>query len=1196
MLLAAGETARSASAFQRRLILAAIVDELSAAGELAALGAVVDTPGLVVALDRAIAEIKRAAIEPDDLDRAVGTGNVRDRRTDLAVIYRHYQQALAARELYDVEGQAWLTREHLRAAPANAPLPGLAGIRAIVADGFTDFTPTQLEILAAASARLQRVVITLPHATDGRARMWHWTGRTLANIREKFGDRLAEITPQVPTAGTRSLAESVFDIDATCDLPKGLAVIAAAGMESEVAAVARRVKRLLVDGTPAGRIAVLARSLDAYGTTVRRVFADHEIPLAPAAEPLTEIPIVRFAVNVASLSPELAWNDVLHVIRSSYFRPAALGAFDERTVAAAEKLIREGNVQSGRDAYADAAQRLAARAERAAARRDPDDSDSDDEASPHEPSADEYRQASEMLAALFDLSERAASHRGLSEVAAALDLPNAACDLDRPEAIARDLRALATLEDHLARLPDPPPPAEHVLRALTAVSCPPSRGESLVDVLDVLDARAIRYDHVFVLGVSERMFPHPQAENPLVGEADRSAWRGRGLRLDSRRDLTAREMLLFYLAITRAEQTLTLSYLEADSGGQVGSPSGFLLALADAVGGLSTIPTERIAPGPYFPSGERIASRRDAIAAGVAGLLGSELPPEPRTLAWSAAVAPNAVGRAAMGIWAAHQRWTPGECSEFDGRITDPALQAELRARFGREPIFSAAQLDTFGQCPWQYFAKYVLHLAPQVEPQRRLEPTARGSFCHNVLFRLMRSLAADSAGPIRLAEIPAETVADELDKAIAAESAAVEARRPPYPVLWQIQLDQMRRDLTEYLRAAADPNALPSRAKRFELSFGSELDPDEPHDPRSTPEPVSVTTPAGDIRIRGRVDRVDDVNFDDVSGLLVVDYKTGRVPNEGDVLAGRNLQMPLYAAAVEALLGEPCVGGAFHRIGGSGRFERFFAAVTTARGKNPYKVDDGYQAKLQAALETVGRFVGQMAAGRFDALPTHDCPSYCPFRQMCQFSPVRASGRPRARRPGPSRGGPLMPSDAQLTDPQRAAAIDTARENVALRSGAGCGKTFVLARRFLTLLQRGRPGRATDEAAEDVLSRFVALTFTNKAALEMSTRVRSMLDERAARPPATTAPACSPGWSRCPRPASAPSTGSARPCCEPTPSRPASTPASACAPMSFSPADWSPTQPSGPCSPPWSRSVRTLAACWATWASTPSSTSSNSS
>jgi ATP-dependent helicase/nuclease subunit A len=80
-----------------------------------------------------------------------------------------------------------------------------------------------------------------------------------------------------------------------------------------------------------------------------------------------------------------------------------------------------------------------------------------------------------------------------------------------------------------------------------------------------------------------------------------------------------------------------------------------------------------------------------------------------------------------------------------------------------------------------------------------------------------------------------------------------------------------------------------------------------------------------------------------------------------------------------------------------------------------------------------------------------------------------------------------------QLTDAQKRAAVTRIHENIALRSGAGCGKTFVLARRFTELLQ-------SEGASADVLSRWVALTFTDKAALEMAQRVRTFLTETANR------------------------------------------------------------------------------------------------
>ena len=77
------------------------------------------------------------------------------------------------------------------------------------------------------------------------------------------------------------------------------------------------------------------------------------------------------------------------------------------------------------------------------------------------------------------------------------------------------------------------------------------------------------------------------------------------------------------------------------------------------------------------------------------------------------------------------------------------------------------------------------------------------------------------------------------------------------------------------------------------------------------------------------------------------------------------------------------------------------------------------------------------------------------------------------------------------LTDAQQRAGVARIGENIALRSGAGCGKTLVLARRYVELLRAGRD-------ADSPVRRTVALTFTDKAAMEMARRVRRMLRELA--------------------------------------------------------------------------------------------------
>ncbi|MCE5328433.1 MAG: UvrD-helicase domain-containing protein [Planctomycetaceae bacterium] len=74
-----------------------------------------------------------------------------------------------------------------------------------------------------------------------------------------------------------------------------------------------------------------------------------------------------------------------------------------------------------------------------------------------------------------------------------------------------------------------------------------------------------------------------------------------------------------------------------------------------------------------------------------------------------------------------------------------------------------------------------------------------------------------------------------------------------------------------------------------------------------------------------------------------------------------------------------------------------------------------------------------------------------------------------------------------------QAQAVENGRQSLALSSGAGCGKTLVLALRFTRLLEE-HPDPA------NALGRLVAITFTEKAAAEMRQRVRRELTKAAHR------------------------------------------------------------------------------------------------
>ena len=91
----------------------------------------------------------------------------------------------------------------------------------------------------------------------------------------------------------------------------------------------------------------------------------------------------------------------------------------------------------------------------------------------------------------------------------------------------------------------------------------------------------------------------------------------------------------------------------------------------------------------------------------------------------------------------------------------------------------------------------------------------------------------------------------------------------------------------------------------------------------------------------------------------------------------------------------------------------------------------------------------------------------------------------------------------------QQRAAIELRRASVGLSAGAGCGKTYVLTQRFLSHLEPGGSGEggATGAGAAGVgvssgpvpVSHLVAITFTERAAREMRSRIRSECAKRLA-------------------------------------------------------------------------------------------------
>ena len=159
MLHAAGVPIRPVTRLMKRELVRQILEDQAARGRLTHFQSIARTTGLTDLVCEFIGELKRLEIWPEDFHRACAARGVADKDVELLEVYSAYQQTLRERGLFDAEGRFWSARDLLQKAEGGRRTAEL-----VIADGFTDFTRTQHEILEILAQSSQRNV---DHAAAG---------------------------------------------------------------------------------------------------------------------------------------------------------------------------------------------------------------------------------------------------------------------------------------------------------------------------------------------------------------------------------------------------------------------------------------------------------------------------------------------------------------------------------------------------------------------------------------------------------------------------------------------------------------------------------------------------------------------------------------------------------------------------------------------------------------------------------------------------------------------------------------------------------------------------------------------------------------------------------------------------------------------------------------------------------------------
>ncbi|MDK1031932.1 MAG: PD-(D/E)XK nuclease family protein, partial [Planctomycetia bacterium] len=510
-----------------------------------------------------------------------------------------------------------------------------------------------------------------------------------------------------------------------------------------------------------------------------------------------------------------------------------------------------------------------------------------------------------------------------------------------------------------------------------------------VVVLDVLGCRALSFEHVILVGLSERGFPQLRRRRPFYDERRREEMIEKGIHLPGAGEAEEQELLLFYLAVTRARRTLTLSYPSADAGGHQVLPSQFLDELealfAPDGGGVqkNIVPLDDLA----LPLSE-VRSTREArhwLFANLWAAGRTEHPALSEHLLHHL-YKTDAVTRAAMaGLAAERERELGEEFGPLDGVLAEERIIRQLKQQYPGARSMSASRLEAFGQCPWRFFARYIMRLKPRDEPGEELGPLDVGAIYHELLRRFFTALRSSSAGT--------RITPDSRDAALAVLHREADGYfdhlqstgRIGSRVLWKVQRDEILanlRALVDWQIANPDKFGPGMAPAYFEAEFGQQR---EFRDTEvSTTEALALEGPHGTVLVQGRIDRVDVAGDDgSVGAFAVIDYKSGGVPRKKWMSEGMSFQLPLYLRAFTELLMPEA------------RAAQATACFFTLREPGPknvltrFKADgsesDYYVSVMQSMEDFLHRWVGLIRDGVFAVLPRGGC-GLCEFADICRY------------------------------------------------------------------------------------------------------------------------------------------------------------------------------------------------------------------
>lgn len=1027
ILVANHHGSRQVTALQRELLVGDVLGECARDGSLGQIQATFDRPGTVNAVCALLDEIKRGGVPSEQVPGLLekhAPGHPSN--APIATILRLYQQRLHDLDLYDEPGKFWNALEILQGG-GRRPFEAL---KVLLVDGFEEFTTTQLQMLDAFAEFVESIEVRLWLDEDRRPEMTPRSHATLKLLqatraidlrREKAEqssagrnlDRLRAVLFSSSAAGMSAVDNSVQIIEA------------AGGVVGECRELARRLKLLLAsdEGLRPNQVAIFVRSWDnGYDAALRQSLDWYGVPADFArGEMAASVPVVRAALGVLDVVVG-GWRrqDVIKVLNSNYVPPLLPGE-PRLSARRLEQLALEAGIiggafdrDAGKKAWDDGLRRLQYRLQDERLQRQqleqaqglqPDSEEAgrvieDEDGNRLRPLAVLDRQRGHLeraqvlvdslyalLRPLEQATSLAAAARAFGALVARLGLVKTA-GWGQTESVAADLQGLERLSQVLREMAEAPEvlqlrtPADVgefaacLRRACSSLRLSGhARRNAGVQVMEVADAGLQRFAVVAVCGLSDGAFPVRQRPDAFYPDDVRARLQQGLPGLRPRTGDQHEDAFALYRALAAADREVWLSYPLTEANGAPVLRSLYVDEVlrhweGDGAGGpppgLVTVRKQSEVVPPLAMTAHYLEGLEalQCCPQPPRGVEAFEAMPPPEGLPTLPAVRKLAEMEDA-------RKWGE-DFSIFSGALQDAEVVARVARTYGPDHIFSISQINAYAGCPMRFFLQRVLGLDAPAEPTEGTDRRDVGNLVHRILamFFAERTVGLDGAEPLTPANL--EAAQQRLDECIAAACDSHAGTVFGAQQVWDSALERIREDLHALVQSEAedyDPNR-PAVVRAVETAFGNDGS-------------FCVSPTAGDpVKLRGRIDRVDCVQENGTSLWAIWDYKTNDGVSQKLVLTAADVQLAVYALAVQALFpGEATTW----RSWGYYRVARPIGrpSVVIFNDKAPLL----RQNATAEAVEAIAGHVAAIRSGQFVAQPHPGLAPcrYCDFASVCR-------------------------------------------------------------------------------------------------------------------------------------------------------------------------------------------------------------------